>query len=100
MSDGDGDGCVVPLYAQNIRHCISEKSRKVELYRGRYDSWWLVLVDTMGWSLDSNEVEALRSSVCELKGFERVIVTDFTGEVAHMEWILNARQGEMLVVQK
>jgi len=45
QADQDSGGWVGPLYADNINHCIEEKSKKIKLYRSRYLEWWLVLVD-------------------------------------------------------
>src|SRR5687767_4270989 len=45
--DEDAGGGVIPVYIENIRHCIAEKSSKIERYKSKYKEWWLYLVDYM-----------------------------------------------------
>ncbi len=48
------------LFVDNITYCIQEKSAKIEPYFHRYNQWWLILVDYLGWPmLDSWEAERI-----------------------------------------
>lgn len=49
--DRDSGGWLVPMYVDNISHCIQEKSAKIARYEDRYDKWWLLLVDFLGWGI-------------------------------------------------
>jgi hypothetical protein len=72
--DRDSGGGLVPMYADNISYCIREKSEKIGPYQNRYDTWWLLLVDLLGWGIDDFEESELRSMIPSLGRFDRVIL--------------------------
>jgi hypothetical protein len=74
--DEDSGGFLVPMYIDNISYCIREKSLKIAPYEDRYDTWWLLLVDFMGWGIDDHEEPELTSGILSLELFDRVIVID------------------------
>lgn len=74
--DRDSGGWLVPMYADNISYCIKEKSLKIAPCKDRYDTWWLLLVDFMGWGINNSEELELRSMVPSLGHFDRVILID------------------------
>jgi len=43
--DSDAGGWIIPVFVENIRHCIDEKSSKVSKRLPKYSEWWLYLVD-------------------------------------------------------
>lgn len=74
--DQDSGGSLVPMYVDNISYCIREKSLKIAPYEDRYDTWWLLLVDFMGWGLDDRDELHIRSRIPSLERFDRLIVID------------------------
>lgn len=74
--DRDRGGWLLPMYADNVTYCITEKSRKIAPYENRYDTWWLLLVDFLGWGISSSEELKLRSMIPSLGRFDRVILID------------------------
>lgn len=74
--DQDSGGALVSMYVHNVSYCIRQKSAKIAPYEDRYDIWWLLLVDFMGWGIDDREESELRSRIPSLERFGRVIVID------------------------
>jgi hypothetical protein len=72
--DRNSGGWLVPMYIDNIAYCINEKSQKIAPYEERYEIWWLLLIDFMGWGIDASEESELRSGIPSLGWFNRVIV--------------------------
>jgi hypothetical protein len=72
--DLDSGGWLVPMYIDNISYCIGEKSQKIAPYQHRYEIWWLLLIDFMGWGLNNLEKSELISGILSLGRFNRVIV--------------------------
>jgi hypothetical protein len=72
--DWDSGGGLIPMYVDNISYCIEEKSQKIAAYADRYEHWWLLLVDFLGWGLDGRDESELRAGIITLGRFDRVIV--------------------------
>jgi hypothetical protein len=47
--DLDSGGWLVPELERNIHVCIREKAEKIAQVRPKYDEWWLVLIDCIGY---------------------------------------------------
>ncbi len=77
LSSQDEVDEIVSTYIMNIRRCIQEKTRKITRYHHRYDEWWLVLVDQIGWSaLSANEADEIHRSIEKLGLFSKLYVID------------------------
>jgi hypothetical protein len=74
--DRDSGGWLIPMYADNISYCIREKSLKIAPYKDRYATWWLLVVDFLGWGINDSEESELRSMIPGLGQFDRVILID------------------------
>ena len=75
-SDYDSGGWVLAEMDRNIRICLEEKSKKIAPYRSRYDEWWLVLVDHIGFGLDDFDRELFREKVRIEHDWDRVLIVD------------------------
>jgi len=84
-SDWDSGGMIVPIFIQNIYHCIKEKNAKISPYHTKYPEWWLLLVDNIGWCLDNDEADEIRGAISDLKGFQKVIVISPNGNTCYLE---------------
>jgi hypothetical protein len=75
-SDKESGGWLLSEMATNIRHCISEKSRKIDKVRSKYKHWWLALVDHIGYGLDEFDREMFRDQVSITHDWEKIILID------------------------
>lgn len=76
-SDRDGSGWLLDMMQTNLQLCIDEKSKKTDRVRSSYPTWWLVLVDMIGWGLSEFDQELFRDSVVIDKGdWAKVILLD------------------------
>ena len=74
VSDMAAGGAVVAEMIKHIDHYVAEKSAKIEPFRSRYESWWLVLVDYIGYGLRPDDQTTLRLGVQKVAGFNKVYV--------------------------
>jgi hypothetical protein len=79
-SDEDRGGLMVPMYIQNVAYCIQVKEQKIEPHKNKYKEWWLLLVDTIGWGLESCDVEKIKAGIVERGGFSKIVVIDSFSE--------------------
>ncbi|MBI5968661.1 MAG: hypothetical protein HY882_12510 [Deltaproteobacteria bacterium] len=75
-TDRESGGWVLSEFTKNFKYCVEEKTRKVEDYRERYASWWLVLVDHIAHGFEENERKELRSMIGPIVSWDKVIVLD------------------------
>jgi hypothetical protein len=73
-SDPDRGGWVVDDYRANIQLCSDEKAAKVANYRAKYATWWLLLVDFIGYGLDEFDREQLKRSAPIAHGWNKIVV--------------------------
>jgi hypothetical protein len=59
-SDDDSGGFVIAEVRRNLELCIAEKEQKVAPYRSKYAEWWLVLVDHIGYGLNTEDQREFR----------------------------------------
>ena len=74
--DEQSGGWLLSEMETNIRHCASEKSRKIEKVRSNYPKWWLALVDHIGYALDDFDREMFREQVSIEHDWEKIILID------------------------
>lgn len=77
--DSDAGGWVIGVYADNIRHCVNEKSFKIAERLEKYSQWWLYLVDCMGFGLNQQEFLKVIQEVGNTGSFDKVVVLDYHG---------------------
>jgi hypothetical protein len=75
-SDNESGGWLLPEMERNIRHCVSEKSRKIAGLRSKYSQWWLALVDHIGYGLDDFDREMFRDQVSIESDWDRIFIID------------------------
>jgi hypothetical protein len=78
--DFNNGGWLVSLYQENIQHIINDKTNKINKYYQKYDTWWLLLVDKIGWGLDSEEINELKRSISDKNMFNKILITDNEGK--------------------
>jgi hypothetical protein len=62
-SDRDSSGWLLEMMQTNLQLCIDEKTKKIDKVRANYQTWWLVLVDMIGWGLSEFDQELFKDSV-------------------------------------
>jgi hypothetical protein len=75
-SDQESGGWLLSEMEANIRYCASEKSRKVGKVRAKYPSWWLALVDHIGYGLEDFDREMFREKVSIEHDWDKIIIID------------------------
>jgi hypothetical protein len=75
-SDEESGGWLLSEMEMNIRHCASEKSRKVAKVRPKYPQWWLALVDHIGYGLDNFDREMFRDQVSIEHDWDKILIID------------------------
>jgi hypothetical protein len=73
-TDSDSGGFVLSEQNRNIRICVEEKTGKVARVRHKYPVWWLVLVDRIGYGLNSSDAERLRQLLQLDHSWDKIIL--------------------------
>lgn len=79
-ADMDAGGFIVSNYIENINLCIQEKNLKVNSVSQNYKEWWLLLVDTLGWGLDQNDILEVKNHLHTLGHFHQLILIAWNGQ--------------------
>jgi hypothetical protein len=72
--DMQAGGSMLSEMDQNIRYCASEKARKIAKVRHKYPTWWLALVDRIGWGLDESDRAELRALASFEHEWDKIIL--------------------------
>lgn len=77
-SDDDSGGWVMHEVEKNLRLCIAHKERKIEPYRSRYGSWWLVLADHIAYSMEPDDKVMFKTQILPTisHSFQRIVLLD------------------------
>jgi len=75
-SDDDSGGWVLAEIEKNLKLCVAEKREKIKHVRSKYDEWWLVLPDHIGYGLDEIDKEQFRESISLEHDWDKVILLD------------------------
>ncbi len=73
-SDFESGGFIVDEILTNISHCATEKLQKIADFRSGYPEWWLVLVDHIGFGLDSSDKQQLLAQVKRPDGWDQIVL--------------------------
>ena len=65
---------VVSELIANIEYCVQEKLKKIAPYRGRYENWWLVLVDHIAFGPNNEDMSQLREHLRAPSGWDKVVL--------------------------
>jgi hypothetical protein len=74
ISDWNGGRLLIPMITENITYCISEKSEKIETYKGNYSEWWLLLVDHLIIFCSKEDKKDLLDEDIGVGNFDKVII--------------------------
>ena len=75
-TDHDSGGWVLAELLENIPICIEDKTKKVSRFRDKYSLWWLLLVDYIGYGLNTVDRTQLRSLVDVSGTWDRIILVN------------------------
>ena len=72
--DLDKSGFVVSKIHNSLKVIIPEKKMKIEKHKTDYHTWWLALIDNIGYGLNEFELNQLRKSIDFNLGFDKVFI--------------------------
>ena len=75
-SDQESGGWLLPEMEKNLLICISEKANKIKKVKSKYEEWWLVLSDHIGYSLDDFDRQQFRDIVSIEHDWQRIILVN------------------------
>jgi len=73
ISDLNGGGFVLSNITKSLNLIIQEKENKIKKYYNKYKTWWLVLIDYIGYGVATNETEILKKDPRLFKIFEKIV---------------------------
>jgi hypothetical protein len=76
IADDDTGGLVVSNVYKNLKLIIKEKEQKITPYLTKYKTWWLILVDLVGYGLRDYDMEQLNSLEFEPTLFNKILLLD------------------------
>lgn len=80
--DDDSGGFVVADIYKNLEPMIKEKENKVQPYKAKYNQWWLLLIDYIGYGLGSYDMNQLKKLPRIKSIFNRIyIIPPFSPEL-------------------
>jgi len=64
------------MYVENINYCLREKEEKIRSYYQKYETWWLIFVDTI-FGAGPKEYSEVIQEVNKSKLFDKVVVISY-----------------------
>jgi hypothetical protein len=74
--DDNGGGAVLQIYIANINYCIREKTSKIRRAKINYSQWWIILVDSLIYGINSIEMEQLKKYIVLPVQWKKLIILD------------------------
>jgi hypothetical protein len=74
LSDASAGGFVVSEMIKHIENYVADKSTKIMPYKTRYNIWWLVLVDYIGYGLSPDDQADLRQHLNVQSDFQKIYI--------------------------
>lgn len=75
-ADHDSGGWLLSELKRNIELCAAEKSRKIARVRPKYATWWLVLIDQIGYAMNDFERELFQANIQIEHDWDRIVLVD------------------------
>jgi hypothetical protein len=73
-SDHDSGGWVLSETQKNLRICIKEKTQKIARFRKKYQEWWLILIDLIGYGVEDCDRTLFREHLAIDHEWNKVIL--------------------------
>ncbi len=74
--DHNAGGAVRSEIMRNVQICVDRKTKQVERYRAQHDTWWLLLIDTIGFGLNERERQLFVESPNVEHNWDKVNLVD------------------------
>ena len=74
ISDYDSGGFIVSEILKNLEIVIPEKEEKIKYYYENYSQWWLILIDYIGYCLETMDIEQLNKSLNINTIFDKILL--------------------------
>jgi len=72
--DHDSGGWVFTETQKNLRICINEKTQKIVRVRMKYNEWWLLLIDFIGYGVDECDRNLFRDHLAIKHQWDKIIL--------------------------
>lgn len=89
-SDDNGGGFVVADLHKNLPIAVREKEEKAKAYYHEYKSWWLALVDYIGYGLDDLDLRQFNANPSIRTIFDKIILVS----------PMNPKWGNEIIIEK
>lgn len=76
VTDLDLSGFILSKIEENLKYIITKKTTKISKYQEKYEEWWLILPDYIGYGLKDFEYQKLRESFNEITPWKKVILVN------------------------
>lgn len=73
-NDNESGGWLLPEMQRNLQIYVSEKTYKIEKMKSKYQEWWLVFSDHIGYSLDNFDRQQFRDIVSIEHDWQKIIL--------------------------
>ena len=74
INDMDAGGWVISEVYRNLKLVLDEKERKIHDFYKKYDMWWFILVDHIGYGLDNYDIEQFNNAPRLITIFNKIII--------------------------
>jgi hypothetical protein len=72
-TDNNSFGFIICDIYENLKFIIKEKEHKIQPYRARYKTWWLLLIDYIGYGLTEADLKELKKLPFDKHIFKKII---------------------------
>lgn len=72
--DSDSGGWVLQETQKNVRICIEKKTSQIAAVRHKYNEWWLILADRIGFGIDDCDWDLYRRHLAIAHDWDKVIL--------------------------
>lgn len=84
-TDQDLSGFIFSKIEENLKYIIRKKTTKISKYQEKYNEWWLILPDYIGYGLKEFEYQQLRESFPDFTPWKKVILINPLNPQSHFE---------------
>jgi len=71
---------------RSIQLAVDEKDKKIEQNFNLYDKWWLILVDSITYGMDSEDFKQLKNIKLNKRKFAKVIILSAKGNLKVLKY--------------
>jgi len=73
-TDMDAGGFILSKMEINLKLIVAEKSKKIEKFKSKYDEWWLILTNYIGYSLSDFEKKQFKETLLMSHDWDKIVL--------------------------